>query len=243
MEVYGWRARIGHIEPSIWDNCYEWDQILPEGVTTVIITLGIKSLIHEEFFDKAKGIEQAAKELASMDVDAIVIGGSPVVSALGIGSDLEIIKKVEAATKIPTTTSLSAVILALRKLNAKKLAVATPYTNERNAERKKFLEKSGFDVLSIKGLQIKNVGEISCLPISASYKLAREAFVEAQDAEAIYISCSSFPAVMNIERLENDTGLPVVTNIQAQIWWALNAIGIKDAIKGYGRLFDYHSNE
>ena len=56
------------------------------------------------------------------------------------------------------------------------------------------------------------------------------------DNEAVFISCTNFRAIEMIERLELETGKPVVTSNQAAVWHALRRLGIKDKIPGYGRL-------
>jgi maleate cis-trans isomerase len=39
-----------------------------------------------------------------------------------------------------------------------------------------------------------------------------------------------------IQSLEDDLGKPVVSSSMGQIWWPLKELGIKENIKGYGRL-------
>jgi maleate cis-trans isomerase len=39
-----------------------------------------------------------------------------------------------------------------------------------------------------------------------------------------------------IERIERETGKPVISTAQASIWAALRIIGHKESITGYGRL-------
>ena len=55
-------------------------------------------------------------------------------------------------------------------------------------------------------------------------------------AEAILISGTGLPTVGIVERLEQDLGKPVVTSQTATLWHALRALGIKDPVRGYGRL-------
>jgi len=52
-------------------------------------------------------------------------------------------------TKIPATTGITADMKAFTRLGLKKLAVATPFKEERNRPLKKFLEMSGFSVLNL----------------------------------------------------------------------------------------------
>jgi len=48
--------------------------------------------------------------------------------------------------------------------------------------------------------------------------------------------CNKWRTVSVVERIEKDSGKPVVTNTQAWTWEALGAMGMDDPIPGYGRL-------
>jgi len=76
------------------------------------------------------------------------------------------------------------------------------------------------------------------LPPYASYRLAKQAFLEFPETDAIWISCPLWPTVRNIERLEYDTGKPVVTSVTANIWAAYREMHIKEPTKGYGKLLE-----
>jgi maleate isomerase len=60
--------------------------------------------------------------------------------------------------------------------------------------------------------------------------------VNGNDNEAIFISCTNFRAIEIIERLERETGKPVVSSNQATLWYALRKLRIQGRIKGFGRL-------
>ena len=60
--------------------------------------------------------------------------------------------------------------------------------------------------------------------------------VNRPEADAIALSCTNWQTMDAIERIERDTGKPVVSTTQATIWAALRAIGCNEAIGGYGKL-------
>ena len=47
--MFGWRARIGYISPGVYLNSQELDKVLPEGVVWAVASLGVRSLVPEEF--------------------------------------------------------------------------------------------------------------------------------------------------------------------------------------------------
>ncbi len=235
--MYGWRGRIGHVEPSIWDAEGEWAPLLPEGMSTVVTTLGVTRLTDGQLDQAGEGIAEAVRRLAESGADAIAIGGSPLLAKRGIGADQELLAQLRELCPIPVTTSLTAAVEALTFLGAKRLAVATPYVQRRNEERKRFLEDSGFQVLAIEGLNIERNIEIARVPIDQSYRLGKQVFRTADEkADAVYFSCGRWPVVRLIEKLEEDLGVPVVTSVQLQIWACLRLIKFHGRIEGYGRL-------
>jgi maleate isomerase len=56
------------------------------------------------------------------------------------------------------------------------------------------------------------------------------------DGDVIYLPCGSLPVVGVVERIEAATGLPVVTNVTAQVHACLVRAGYAQPILGYGRL-------
>jgi len=237
--MIGWRARIGSIQPSRGDTfAYEFYQIVPKGVVLAITATNIKKLTIDEFERALKEYDHAASLLASEEVDFIMVGGSPLIALKGVGSDKEISSRIRANTDIPAICGFTAVVNALKAMAVKKVVLVTPYRDEVNQRHKNYLEASGFEVTGLKGMQIERNVEIAKLPPYASYRLAREAFHNAPDADGIYISCARWQTALNIEKLEKDLKVPVVTNTQALIWAALKYLSIGEVNPGFGRLFE-----
>src|SRR5438093_106967 len=56
------------------------------------------------------------------------------------------------------------------------------------------------------------------------------------DADALLCSCTAWRSVEAVAELERRTGKPVVTSNQASIWASFRALGVRPALKGFGRL-------
>lgn len=238
-DTYGWRGKIGFISPGAeWCGCREYYPLLPEGVSLDITTLGVEKLEPEDYERIYKLYVPAAKRLAGAECDVIIAGGAAPFSYLGYDRVQEMARQVKEQVKVPVFTTLDAHFDALKAFSAKKIVIATPYQEIRNEERKKLCENMGFEVLNIKGLGLGKKVDIEKVPHWASYKLAKQAFEEAPEADAIYISCPLWSTVRHIEKLESDTGVPVVADVAAVIWIGLRALKIKDAVRGFGRLLE-----
>lgn len=142
--MYGWRARIGHVAPSRGDTLvYEFYRMLPEGFMILNSTGTIRQLVDADLERQLQRIEEAAADLVENRCDSIIIGGSPLFTKLGHGSDLEMARKLTARFGVPVSPGITGEIAALKSLGLNKLVVATPHEDTLNERMKRFLEASG----------------------------------------------------------------------------------------------------
>lgn len=235
--MYGWRARIGRISPSPETvGAEEWRRSMPDGVCLVETRTLIHDVTVEGLSETVTQIERAALELASAEVDIILQAGTAIAFFRGFGHDQELSRRITAVTGIKATTSLTAVVEALRALKAQRLAIATAYLPEIDARLVDVLQQSGFQVATIRGMGLKKSIDMGRVAPDETYRLAKEVVRAAPDTEGILISCGNLRTFEVIEPLETDTGLPVITSNQAGLWQALRLVGVKDRLLGLGRL-------
>ncbi len=235
--MYGWRAKIGRISPSPETvGCEEWRRTFPDGVCLVETRTLLHDVTVEGLTETAKQIERAALELASAEVDVILQAGTAIAFFRGLGHDLELINRIATVTGIRATTSLTAVIDALRKLRMSRLAVATPYLSDIDARLVNVLHGSGFEVVAIRGLGLKRSIDMGKILPDQTYRLALDVAHSVGNANGILISCGNLRSFEIIEQLEAKTGLPVVTSNQAGLWQTLRIAGIREPIANLGRL-------
>ena len=241
--MYGWRARVGHVAPSRGDTLvYEFYKMFPEGFMMLNSTGTIRQLVDTDFDKQLQRIEEATLDLRENQCDVIIIGGSPLFTKLGYGSDIEMGKRLTEKLKVPVAAGITGEMEALKTLGIKKVVVATPHEDELNQRMKRFLEASGFEVLIIEGFGIRKNSQLSDLPVHTSYKIAKSLYEKAPEADGIFVPCPRWPTIEDVELLERDTAKPVVTSCQAYIWYALKLIHIKEKITGYGRLMTSLAN-
>ena len=73
------------------------------------------------------------------------------------------------------------------------------------------------------------------LPEDTAAKAGRKLFEEHPETDAALLQ-GRWPSVACVERLETEIGRPVVATVAASLWWVLQALNIKEPIKGYGEL-------
>jgi maleate isomerase len=237
--MYGTRGRIGLITLASDSSVLpEYSRAMPDGVAVyaapILLPRGEVTAAALAEMLAGDQLERAAALLVWTDVDVIVFACTTGSLVHGVGWDRELIGRIERVTDRPATTTTTAVLDALRAVGALSLAVATPYIDELNAIERQFLEASGFRVASIAGLACGTDAEIGRLEPADAVSLVER--VDSPDAEAIFISCTSFHCLPAVASLERRHAKPVVTSNLAGAWAALRQIGIEDSVPGYGQL-------
>ena len=130
---------------------------------------------------------------------------------------------------------MNATVEGLKHLNVRTTVIATAYKETINRAVKKYYEDGGLKVLAIKGLEVSKPVDQVKLPDYASYKVARELFLQHPDVDSLLIQ-GRWRSVAYVQELEDDTGKPVVSSTAASLWWVMHALGMKASIEGYGKL-------
>ena len=234
----GWRARIGLLYPETGMLDEEYWGWVPEGVALFIARTEVPASASVEVMTRmaeSVEVERICRGLAKIDVDAIAYACTAVGFIRGIGSDQDVIRRMEEASGVRATTTITATVNALRELGVRRLAVATPYLAEIDEKLREFLEESGFVVVNQQGLGIHG-RDINLVPIDQVYRLAKQ--VDTSEADGIYVACTSLRTLEIIEALEHDVGKPVVSANQATMWEVLRLAGVKVYVPGLGQLFN-----
>ena len=139
-------------------------------------------------------------------------------------------------TGLPVSTMTEAVVDGLRSVGAKRVAVATAYSDLVNDRLADFLRRSGFEVSSMKGFGLVGFGDAEKQTEQAIIDLSGKAIGEAKAADAVLISCGGLMTLNCAEQIEQKHGIPVVTSTQSAFWKALRLAGDSGQLKGYGRM-------
>ncbi|HWH79235.1 MAG TPA: hypothetical protein VNT76_17760 [Candidatus Binatus sp.] len=235
--MYGWRAKIGRISPSPETvGCEEWRRAMPDGVCLVETRTLLHDVTVEGLTETVKQIERAALELASAEVKVILQAGTAIAFFRGFGHDRELSRRITGVTGIKATTSLTAVVDALRALGIKRPAIATSYLADIDTRLVDVLTQSDFRVAAIRGMGLKRSIDMGKVLPDETYRLALAVARSTAEADGIFISCGNLRSFETIEPLEKDTGLPVVTSNQAGLWEALRMAGVHEPLPNLGRL-------
>lgn len=228
--------RLGLIVPSSNTTMEaEYRRVLPDGFTIHTARMRLREVTVEALLEMERGVEEEALKLADARVDVIGYGCTSGSLVKGLGHDTEIVTKIEKTTNTPAVATAGAVVEALKALEIRRVAVATPYIDEINGLERDFLEANGFEVLDIRGLKIvdnTSIGRVAGDKVVRLVKALRH-----DEASGVFISCTNLPTTSILQRLEEDLRKPVVSSNSATLWSMLKRCGSKAEIQGLGRLY------
>lgn len=178
-------------------------------------------------------MEESARLLALVKPAVMVLAHTATSYTLGKEGEAALVAKIERATGIRFITAFGSVVAALAHLGVKRVALGTPYAREWTLRGKAHLEAHGIEVASWGHLEdVSNIYEETP---ERAYALARR--VDVPEAQAVFLSGVGMPTIEVLERLERDLGKPAISSCSAMVWNALRVAGVRDEVRGFGRLF------
>ena len=235
-EPYGKNGKVGLI--NVGPNpvpVIEFYRMIPSGVLVNESKIHEGPQIAEEAEELGKRAIEAAKLLAEGKPDVIAFTCTASAMSVGPEADYEQIKDMEAVSEgIPCTTTTTGAFNAFKFMGWKKICLAGPYTQQIMDRFIGVLKARGYEVLSSKTLGLKYLDELKNTPVQKAYDIAMESFTPGTDG--IFIPCTTFRSIDVIEKIEKETGVPVITSNQASIWECLRIIGNDELVEGYGKL-------
>jgi maleate isomerase len=227
--MFGRRARLGLIVPSNNTTVEpEFVRLAPEGVDcfatrTLIVETDDPELKARTILDMHARIDDAAREVASLEADAIGYVCTSGSFLDGDDSDRAVCARLTDATGIPTITTSTAVVVALRSLGIRRVALATPYITQVSRGLRTYLEDAGFEIVAHRDLELLSNLAKGRLGPEASEELVRA--MDLGGADGVFISCTNWRTIEAVDALERDLGLPVVSSNLATAWLMLALAG------------------
>ena len=231
---------IGLISPNLTEETLvDVYKIFPEGIRIEGRALKVEKYTDDEFHRAEQAFADLVRDLAREPLDFLMVTGELFLSYKGPGSDRQMLDMVKKITPTPASTVLTAVSRGCQVLGLKRVVMATPFPEDQDERLVRFLAHDGIEVVAFRGLGCPNADVIWELPPESGYDLATSLLREHPDVDGVYMPCNKWRIVSVIDRIENESGKPVVTNTQAWVWEALRAMGMKNPILGYGRLLKH----
>jgi arylmalonate decarboxylase len=231
------QLKIGLVVPFATDKVPLEGPMMYPDVTFIPRGVGVRALTPEGYDAAWDGILPAAKELAKLDIDAIMVIGTSLTFYRGYEAYQELMARLRKIG-LPVSTMSTAIVDGLRAVGAKKVAVSTAYGDVVNERLRGFLVASGFEVPALEGFGLERFGAPGEKSEQDIIDLAGRVSAKAPGAEAMLISCGGLKTLKVGKTIEDKYGLPVVSSTPAAFWAAMRLVGESGALKGYGKLFE-----
>ena len=212
-------------------------RLYPSGVQFLGNGVGLPGGMTLQGYDEAvPRILPRAKELADQGAKVISVFGSSLTFYKGAKFHDDLIASVKKATGRPATTQSAGLLDGLRTANAKRVAVATAYTDTVTGRLKVFLEEHGFVVTSAKGLGFEQIPEGAATQ-EILHKLGVDAYAASNTADALVVSCGALRTLDLIVPLEDRIKVPVVSSTPHGLMNGVRMLGVSPRVKGFGMVF------
>jgi arylmalonate decarboxylase len=209
-------------------------RLYPGGIEFLSGGVGLPGGMTLQGYDEAiPRVLPAAEALAQQGAKVISVFGSSLTFYKGAKFNQELVDRVAKATGRPATTQSNGLIDGLKVANAKRVALATAYTDAVTARLKIFLEEHGFEVTSARGLGFERIPEGAATgPILI--RLGLESYANSRKADALVMSCGALKTLDLIVPLENEIKAPVVSSTPHGLMNAVRLLGVSARAKGFG---------
>lgn len=229
----GEEIRIGFVTPisSSSPHFEPFKAFIPSRVKMDFEGLGIVRGPLESLRGSGPSVVEASVRLAREKAwQGVIVSGAPV-ELMNPG----LLEELRDSLAIPVTTALESCVAALHAFTAGRVLLLTPFVESMNGLIRGYLEANGIIALSPPKTFDNYTDAMSVGPDDV-YALAKEAFANQNDVDAIYFQGAVLDPLKILERLERNVERPVVASNPAMLWRILSMLHVTCSIAGYGRL-------
>ena len=192
-------------------------------------------LTNETLAKMADDITDVTKDiLPDQKIDCVAYGCTSGTVAAGFDTIKSKINLAKPNAKV--TTPITSTIKALKKLGIKKISIFTPYTKAINDSVVNYFKKENIIINSLTYFDIASDLDIG--KVDENYLFEVLSKIDLKDSDALFVSCTALPVLSIIDRLEKKLNKIILSSNQTLIWDALNLIGNKEPVIGYGKIFE-----
>jgi arylmalonate decarboxylase len=214
----------------------EATKMYPTGIRFLAEGVGLERMTPEGYEKVVDRIVPAAQHLAKQGASGISVMGTSLTFYKGASFNEQLKQSITKATGLRSTTMSTAIVEGLQAVGGRRVAVATAYNEEVNHRLRVFLEESGFEVLTVKGLGIERFEDSP--PVTPEGLLEFSAGVRetAPKADALLVSCGALKTLEILAPLEKRCKVPVVSSLPHALWASVRLVGLSGKSAGFGSL-------
>jgi maleate isomerase len=218
------------------------EQVHPQRFTCHSSRVALRSVTPAELARMNTGSDRCAAELADARCDVLAYACLVAVMAEGPAAHVGIEDRLEAAGEraghlMPVVSSAGALVAGLHAVNARRVAMVTPYAEPLTAMVVAYLAEYGVETVDAISLGITDNAAVGRRDPADLAVLAER--LDTRRADAIVLSaCVQMPSLSAVPVVQERTGLPVLTAATATVRQILDRLDLDPYIPGGGVLLD-----
>lgn len=167
-------------------------------------------------------------------LDVVAYGCTSATTVLGEQTIFDRIAEVQPTAL--ATTPITAAFAAFNALNAKRIAVLTPYRRDVNTVLRQYIIDAGFEV-PVFGSFNQELDPLVARIDNNSLESAIDILLEKASVDLVFVSCTSIRFLDQVRAIEARIGLPVTTSNHAMAWHCLRLAGGQQQLPQFGSLY------
>ena len=214
------------------------ESVEPERFTFHSSRMRMKKVTKDELAAMDAQSVRCAQELSDAEVDVMGYACLVAIMSAGIGyhreSEARLTEAVrEAGSACPVVTSAGALVQVLGEMQARRIAVVTPYMRPLTDLVVAYIRHEGFDVSSDVALEIPDNLEVGRRDPMRLIDDVRQLDLTGVDA-VVLSACVQMPSLEAIAPVEDMTGLPVISAAACTTRVMLQSLGLTPVVPGAG---------
>ena len=202
----------------------------------------MKQVTKEELAAMDRDSDRCALELSDAAVDVMGYACLVAIMSMGLGYHRESQARlhqvaVDNGHPCPVVSSAGALVEGLSSLQAKKIALITPYRKPLTELVCQYLESEGFEVMDAISLEIPDNLEVARQDPRAPIDLVDRLAIANVDT-LVASACVQMPSLPAVQAIQEKTGIPTLSASVATSFRMMNELGLDTRIPGYGALFE-----
>ena len=172
--------------------------------------------------------------LPGVELDVVAYGCTSASMLIGEDKVLGHIRRARPEAKC--TTPITAAFAAFEALEAKNLAILTPYSQQINESVADYIENKGFNVTAFGSFNEEDDNRAAKISTKSIERAAAE--LGALDGvDLVFVSCTSLRIAAVVTQIEAITGKPVTSSNHAMAWHCLRLADVNDKLPQFGQLY------
>ncbi len=216
------------------------ETVEPERFTFHSSRMRMNRVTKEELVAMDADSDRCALELSDARVDVLGYACLVAIMAMGKGYHRVSEERLHGRTKengapAPVVTSAGALVDGLHVMDAKKVAIITPYMKPLTKLVVDYIEHEGIEVVDAIALEIPDNVEVGRSDPLAPVEIASR--LKTTNVDVIVASaCVQMPSLTSLEGIEAKLDLPAISAATCTSYFMLNALGLKQQVPGSGAL-------